>query len=197
MNLFFYVLDSNHLYVLYQYYFLSKLTLYILSVVFHKTIFNFSKIQTTFGNYDLGLFFNPSPSRRWLTLFIFLQRCYSFGFLHLDPWSILIQVLWKMWSLAMFLFLYMDIWFSSTIWKVDFHSPLDCFLILCQRSISWPHLYGSIFRFPFLYSWICIYFFANTVLYWLLWLHVKLRNSGECAFLSSNSEDHNGVHTLC
>lgn len=28
-------------------------------------------------------------------------------------------------------------------------------------------------------------------------VHVKLRNSGECAFLSSNSADHNRVHTLC
>lgn len=87
----------------------------------------------------------------------------------LDPWSILIQFLWKMWSLAMFLFLYMDIWFSSTIWKIDFHSPLDCFLILCQRSISWPYLYGSILGLPFLYSWICIYSFVNTVIYWPLW----------------------------
>lgn len=145
----------------------------------------------------MGLYFNTSPTRRWLTLFISFQRCYSFGFLHLDPWSILIQFLWKMWSLAMFLFLYMDIWFSSTIWKIDFHSPLDCFLILCQRSISWPYLYGSIFGAPFSIQLNLYLFFCQYCPLLAVMVHVKLRNSGECAFLSSNSADHNRVHTLC
>lgn len=81
----------------------------------------------------------------WLTSFIFLQWCYSFGFLHLthDPFPVNFCERCEIYPCFYFCIWTSDC--SSTIWKVDCHSPLDCFLILCQRSTSWPYLYGSLF----------------------------------------------------
>lgn len=116
----------------------------ILSAVVHKIALILISPNYFFWHCDLGLYFYTS-NMKWLTLFIFLQRCYSFGFFH--PRSILSQFLWEMWSLSMFLFLYMDIWL--------FHHNLKN-----RLSFSFGLLFASLSKINQLTIFVWVYFGA-------------------------------------
>jgi hypothetical protein len=131
-------------------FFQLKLLKSILSLADHKIALILIKSKLLFLTLWSGIshvYSHTSENRRWLTLLIFLQRCYSFRFFH--PWSTLSPFLWAMWSQSMFLFLYMDIWLFHHNLKngLSFSWIAFCFFVKDQSvdHICMDLFWGSLF----------------------------------------------------